>query len=620
MSAENISRPHVLQLMTAATVLVALAFSIKGDTRVQFLLPGTQPGQIDTAAALATCKVCHLEQVKEFYGNMAYATRDPLFLAQMSITSKTTMDLGLDCSEYCLRCHAPSAWMMGRSHWMSVQNMYGSDLDGVNCDFCHRMVDPIHPDSLTIMGGVVPGYGNGMYAVQKYTLPVRGARGVVQPFMPTLKDPFYRMSQYCGVCHDESNVYFTDNPTTTPPHLQTMYQRTFSEWLLSWFATQGEAGTCQACHMPRAPGYGASLTAPGPRLDIASHDFSGGNTVHMRGVRDTWEGIDSSAVDRGVQRSKDILKTAARLEVSAGRASSNVQMLVRLTNLIGHKIPSGFPEGRRMWISVTGRDRRGSVVFESGKYDEATGTLASDAQLKVYETRFGTSYNLAARNGWKPGPSFNESVNDSIYWDNRIPPKGYAYETFKAYRAEPVGYRYADGQYWDETSYTLPFETHSVEVNILYQVASREYAEYLRNENVGNAYDWNAWGQKAYDTWRRYGSPVAMASQTVEVGTFPPQLPVVEDVKIAIKAFLSQNYPNPFNASTTIGFWLSEGASVNLSVYDISGRAVERLVDAELPPGSHTARVDGSRLATGVYFYRLSVNGIYQTKKFLLMK
>jgi hypothetical protein len=614
------NRRSVRLLIVCLLAVAAFAFSFRGDYRVLFLLPGTQPGQVDTAAAVATCKVCHLAQFNEFYGNMAYACRDPIFLAQLGITSNTTMSFGFDAGEYCLRCHAPSAWMAGRSHWMTVQNMYGSDLDGVNCDFCHRMVDPLHPDSLVIMGGVVPGYGNGMYAVQKYRLPVRGARGLAHPFMATLKDNFYRKSEYCGVCHDESNVYLSDDPQHTPPHHQVLYQRTYSEWLLSWFATQGEAGTCQSCHMTRGPGYGSSLRTTPIRMDVASHDFSGGNTVHMRGVLDTWPGIDSGAVQQGVERSKAILTTAARLELSAGITGGSVNALVRVTNLIGHKLPSGFPEGRRMWISVTGRDTAGEITFESGKYDTTARVLLADPYLKVYETKLGVSHNLAAKYGVTAGPSFNESLNDTVYLDNRIPPKGFSFEKFRDRRAEPIGYHYDDGQYWDVTPYTLPPGTRSVEATLCFQIASREYAEFLRDQNVNNVYDWNNWGAKAHNTWSAYGSPVVMATARATVGNDRPGLPSVDEISLPVKFYLGQNYPNPWNGGTTIDYWLSQPAVVSLVVYDITGKTVAALADGTLPSGVHREHLNGSNLASGIYFYRLSVNGRVDTKKLLLMK
>lgn len=91
---------------------------------------------------------------------------------------------------------------------------------------------------------------------------------------------------------------------------------------------------------------------------------------------------------------------------------------------------------------------------------------------------------------------------------------------------------------------------------------------------------------------------------------------------------LSQNYPNPFNPSTTINFSLSEPAQVRLSVYDISGKEVVRLVDGEnLSADKYNFKWNakdrgGRSVATGVYFYRMVINSGEHilTKKMILVK
>ncbi len=83
---------------------------------------------------------------------------------------------------------------------------------------------------------------------------------------------------------------------------------------------------------------------------------------------------------------------------------------------------------------------------------------------------------------------------------------------------------------------------------------------------------------------------------------------------------LSQNYPNPFNPATEIAFALPENARVRLTVYDVLGREVARLVDGELPAGYHRVTFEGSRLATGMYFYRMEAGSFVQVKQMILVK
>jgi hypothetical protein len=88
---------------------------------------------------------------------------------------------------------------------------------------------------------------------------------------------------------------------------------------------------------------------------------------------------------------------------------------------------------------------------------------------------------------------------------------------------------------------------------------------------------------------------------------------------------LNQNYPNPFNPATTIRFDLPRSGVTALKVYDVSGRLVRTLIDGSRPRGSQTQDWDGTdnkgqRVASGVYFYRLTFGDIVQQRKMVLLK
>ncbi len=83
---------------------------------------------------------------------------------------------------------------------------------------------------------------------------------------------------------------------------------------------------------------------------------------------------------------------------------------------------------------------------------------------------------------------------------------------------------------------------------------------------------------------------------------------------------LAQNYPNPFNPSTVISYQLSAASYVVLNVYDVLGREVARLVNERENSGDHKVTFEGSKLSSGVYFYRLSADGFTVTKKMILAK
>lgn len=83
---------------------------------------------------------------------------------------------------------------------------------------------------------------------------------------------------------------------------------------------------------------------------------------------------------------------------------------------------------------------------------------------------------------------------------------------------------------------------------------------------------------------------------------------------------LNQNYPNPFNPETIISFNLPEVSKVRLGVYNTLGELIVTLADGEFSAGRHALPFNGSRLASGIYFYRLETNQFSKTMKMILSK
>ncbi|MEW6755765.1 MAG: T9SS type A sorting domain-containing protein [Candidatus Latescibacterota bacterium] len=83
---------------------------------------------------------------------------------------------------------------------------------------------------------------------------------------------------------------------------------------------------------------------------------------------------------------------------------------------------------------------------------------------------------------------------------------------------------------------------------------------------------------------------------------------------------LAQNYPNPFNAETVIPFALAERAHVRLTVHDLLGQVVARLVDGVLPAGPHQVRWDASGQASGLYLVRLQAGGFVRQGRAVVVR
>jgi|SRR4030095_1420304 len=83
---------------------------------------------------------------------------------------------------------------------------------------------------------------------------------------------------------------------------------------------------------------------------------------------------------------------------------------------------------------------------------------------------------------------------------------------------------------------------------------------------------------------------------------------------------LFQNYPNPFNPKTNFEFLIADFGFVRLTIYDISGREVEILVNETMKPGIYKASWDASNKPSGIYFYKIIAGEYSETKKMILIK
>ncbi len=95
---------------------------------------------------------------------------------------------------------------------------------------------------------------------------------------------------------------------------------------------------------------------------------------------------------------------------------------------------------------------------------------------------------------------------------------------------------------------------------------------------------------------------------------------VTESVETPDRYLLDDNFPNPFNPTTTISYRLPIAGHVVLDVYDVLGRKVVTLVDGRQNAGCYSVKFEGSKFASGVYFYRLTSGGYSSVKKMLMLK
>ena len=117
------------------------------------------------------------------------------------------------------------------------------------------------------------------------------------------------------------------------------------------------------------------------------------------------------------------------------------------------------------------------------------------------------------------------------------------------------------------------------------------------------------------------GSPYAAGYGKVSIYTFDEATEIESEEEGMPSGFsLSQNYPNPFNPTTSIEYSVSSSGNVSIKVYNMLGQEVMTLVNEMKSPGIYNVMMDGSRLASGVYIYRMTAGSFQSVKKFVLMK
>ena len=351
-------------------------------------------------------------------------------------------------------------------------------------------------------------------------------------------------------------------PLTTETHAAFSYfdvERTFSEFMLSDFGVQGGApgtgafapavfatshpgnaiATCQDCHLRDVVGAGANKASAvvrptestdHPQSGQPLHDMTGGN-VWVSAVLasaipgspnhdpvneallsqgpaaltlDLSEGlgIDPEHLLDGADRAQQQLLVAATIDDLVYDPGAGA-ITFKVRNHTGHKLISGFPEGRRMFVNVKVY-AGGGIIHEVNPYDDGVGTLKGlPAEYSPNSPPLGPNEVHVDELVYECHPessltgedqSFHFVLADGRHKDNRIPPRGFRIAEAAARRAEPAwngnsapGYftaaEYAGG--YDEVTVPIPGGGDAVVVELLYQTTSREYVEFLRDEING---------------------------------------------------------------------------------------------------------------------------------------
>ncbi len=394
---------------------------------------------------------------------MGHAVRDPLYLAALDEAEKDIPGAG----DFCLRCHAPEAWVSGRCVPSDGSRLRPDD-SGVTCSACHRM-DPS------------PWQRNGQFVLGE-DLEYRGPYTDAQALHLWQASDFITDSKLCGTCHNLLNPLVNRRDLNgVDTGLPFPEQLTYMEWATSDFALGDNPQSCQDCHMPKDAGQ---VAIQGPmRPERGDHGIVGGNIFLKSAIQFLYPELGlSDALNAGKRKGRAILQQAATLEfldpATEIARGEPVPLSFKITNLTGHKLPTGYPEGRRMWLEVRSED----LALARGAFDQARGEPVQP--VKVWKTVQGHS---------ETGPGYRLVLNDTIFFDNRIPPRGFVVTATTA----PVGVTYPEVSpgvlaHWDEATATgtvacdAPDGGVQVEAVLWYQSITKRYVDGLVADGAGS--------------------------------------------------------------------------------------------------------------------------------------
>jgi hypothetical protein len=382
-------------------------------------------------------------------------------------------------------------------------------------------------------------------------------------------------------------------------------ERTFSEFMLSAYGQQGGANTnpefqaqgapgilvaakCQDCHLRDVVGVACDKKGAPVRPDDSSehpnsglplHDMTGGNlwVSHILASLDpngpVYDPVNVQLLNKGpavltldLSQGETPLVNGAALKAGSDRAKQQLQLAGTITGLTGtahtvdyepatgvisfrvqnntgHKLISGFPEGRRMFVNIKAYDASQNLIYEVNPYDYTVGTLKGlPSYYSPNSPQLGPNEKYVDQLVYEIHPSsdltgeaktFHFVLATGRYKDNRIPPRGFDIANAAARLAEPVWQGVSDNKYftaseyaggYDEVSLVIAQDASFVRVTLYYQGTSREYVEFLKAEinGDGNTLPWDPatdpdpyivqsdpffaqlkeWGNTIWELWR----------------------------------------------------------------------------------------------------------------------
>jgi hypothetical protein len=440
---------------------------------------------------------------------MANAALDPYWHAAVRREIIDFPESRAEIENECSTCHMPMANFEARAKGgagevfahlpagSSAHPLAPLALEGVSCTVCHQIQGDNFGQPESFTGGFLidrdhPFEGRRIFG--RFDVDA-GRASVMQSasgFRPA-ESAHIRQSEMCATCHTLATHALGAGAGVRLPE-----QMPYQEWLESDFRDQR---SCQSCHMPVVQDSTAISSVLGqPRSGVSRHTFVGGNFFMLRVLNRYRAELGVTALpqelEAAAQRTEAFLQTeTATIELEEARRSGDrLEALVRVENLAGHKLPSGYPS-RRVWIEFSVFDEGGRKVFSSGEF-RPDGSIAgnlNDVDPSLFEphyTEIRSAEQVQIYEAIMVGPEGEVTTGllTGVGYgkDNRLLPRG-----FRKAAANPDvgvhGSALEDDDFrggGDSVRYSVPVAGDAgplrIEVALWYQPIGRRWAENLR--------------------------------------------------------------------------------------------------------------------------------------------
>lgn len=522
---------------------------------------------------------------------MANSARDPFWQAKVSHEVQVDPDHQMALEDKCTSCHAPAA---RHDKHLTGQGPYTFDelltdsiaLDGVSCVPCHiQSRDSI---GLLFSGNLkFDTLGRPLYGPfdNVFGAPMANFVGYEPQYGAHVLD-----AGLCAGCHTlltataDLDGHLTGNDFVE--------QATYHEWVNSDFndRVNAESGiTCQGCHVPVIDDgvvLSANYVFLQPKSPFGMHHFAGANSFMLNMLKNNIDelGLTASATqfDSTIARTDRMLQhNALLLEAHVTSRDEDTAFVdVKLTNLAGHKFPSGYP-ARRAWVELVVTNDNGDTIYRNGGWDGHYEVIGHDAswephydvvrtpdEVQIYEMVMGDV------NGTKT--TVLERANSKLK-DNRLVPSGfradhYAYDTAYIANVPPSDTDFNHNALGQEGSGTDIVHYHAamhgyagtvhVQAHVWYQSAPPKWMEEMFAHNSTQIDRFRDLYNAADNT------PVLVASASLtDVSTGVDDL-----AELGVTIF-----PNPVQNGPLIIAGLDRRVSA-IAVYDMAGHRVATVV------------------------------------------